>query len=117
MDVFPLIYRCLVVIKPKQPMLDWLGSVDPSHNPNLEEIRQDGHAYLVPDYEEAPDIEKAIDNYLSANYEGIFLNELIGWYTDAQRFPRMTWALFQAWFEISHHTMVFDTVNKPITKE
>jgi hypothetical protein len=117
MDIFPLVYRCAVTVKPKQPMLDWLCSFDPPGQPTMEEIRKDSNAYLVPDYEEAPDIGKAIDKYLKANYEGIFLNELIAWYTDPQMFPKMTYFLFLEWFEVSHHNMVFDTVNKPITKE
>ncbi len=117
MEIFPLVYRCAVVIKPKQPMLFWLNSIDPSHKTSLEEICKDSHAYLVPDYEEAPDPEKAIDKYLKANYEGIFLNELTAWYTDPDMFPKMTYFLFQAWFEASYHTMVFDTVSKPLTKE
>ena len=28
MDIFPLVYRCAVVIKSKQPMLDWLKAID-----------------------------------------------------------------------------------------
>ena len=117
MDIFPLVYRCVVIVKPRQPMLDWLYSIDPSHKPTKQELLEDSNVYLVPDYEEAPDIEKAIDKYLKANYEGIFLNELIAWYTDPQLFPKMTYDLFLEWFEVSYHSMVFDTVNKPITKE
>lgn len=90
MEIFPLVYRCAVVIKSKQPMLDWLNSIDSSHKPSLQEIQKDSHAYLVPDYEEASDLEKAIDKYLKANYEGIFLNELTAWYTDPQMLPKMT---------------------------
>jgi hypothetical protein len=66
MEIFPLVYRCAVVIKPKQPMLDWLNFIDPSHKPSLQEIQKDSHAYLAPDYEEASDLEKAIDKYLKA---------------------------------------------------
>lgn len=117
MEVFPLVYRCAVVVKPKKPMLDWLLSVDPSYKPSLEEIRKDTHAYLVPDYEEAPDLEKAIDKYLKANYEGIFMNELTAWYTDPRLFPKMSYPLLLELFEVSYHSMVFDTVNKPIMKE
>ena len=117
MEIFSLVYRCAVVVKPRQPMLDWLCSVDPSYKPTVEQIRRDSHAYLVPDYEDAPDIDKAIDKYLKANFEGIFLNELNAWYTDPRIFPKMTYPLFQAWFEVSYHSMVFDTVLKPITKE
>jgi hypothetical protein len=117
MEVFPLVYRCAVVVKPKQPMVDWMCSIDPSYKPTLEEIREDSHAYLLPDYENAPDIKKAIDKYLKANYENIFVNELSAWYTDPQMFPKMTYPLLLEWFEISYHSMVFDTVKEPIDKE
>jgi hypothetical protein len=83
----------------------------------MTEMRADSQAYLVPDFEEAPDINKAIDKYLKANYEGIFLNELTAWYTDPKMFPKMTYALFLEWFEIGIHSMVFDMVTKPIDKE
>jgi hypothetical protein len=115
--LLPLVYRCAVVVKPKQPMLDWMHTIDPADNPTLEELRKDSHAYLVPDYEDAPDIDKAIDKYLKSNFTDIFLNELTAWYTDPQMFPKLTYPLFLAWFEISFHSMVFDTVNEPITKE
>lgn len=117
MEVFPLVYCCVVVVKPKQPMVDWLYSVDPAFKPTLEEIRKDNHAYLVPDYEDAPDIQKAIDKYLKANYEDIFVNELTGWYTDPRLSPKMAYSVFLARFEVTYHSMVFGTVDEPITKE
>lgn len=98
-------------------MLDWLHFINPSDNISLETIRKDSHAYRVPDYEEVPDIESTIDKYLKANYGGIFLNELSPWYTDPEMFPQITYPLFLTWFEISYHSMVFDTINKPITKK
>ena len=117
MEEFSLVYRSGVVVKPKQPFLDWVQSFDPAYMPTLEDLRRDSHIYLVPDYEDAPDIEKAIAKYLKANYEGIFLNELMSWYTDPQMFPKMTYALFQQWFEVSSHSMIFDTLNQPIDKD
>jgi hypothetical protein len=47
-------------------------------------IRKDTHAYIISDFEEAPDIEKAVGKNMKANHEGIFLNELTARYTDPQ---------------------------------
>ncbi len=40
----------------------------------------------------------------------------MGWYTDPQMYPKMTYSIFLEWFEISVHTMIFDMVNKPLEK-
>jgi hypothetical protein len=117
MDVFPLVYRCAIAVKPKQPFLDWLKKIDSSHNPTLPELQHDSHLYLVPDYEEVDDIEKAIEKYIKLNYSGIFLNELSAWYLDPKMYPKMGYPMFLDWFEISVHTMIFDTVNQPLEKE
>jgi hypothetical protein len=117
MDIFPLVYRCAVVVKPKQPLLDWLIKIDPADNPTLEEIQEDCNIYLIPDDEDADNIDKAIDKYLKLNYTQIFLHELSEWYLDTKVYPKSTYSLFQEWFDISIHTMIYDTVNQPITKE
>ncbi len=105
------------MVTPKQPLLDWLKKIDSTHNPTLSEIQHDSHLYLVPDYEEKDDIEKAIEKYIKLKFSGILLNELMGWYTDPQMYPKMTYSIFLEWFEISVHTMIFDMVNKPLEKE
>lgn len=117
MEGYPLIYRSAVVVKPRQAFLDWLNGIDPADNPSLSELREDCRVYLVPDFEDAPDIEKAIDKYVRNNFMGIFVNELEAWYTDPDKFPELTYKKFEEWFEITTHSMIFDTVDKPISKE
>jgi hypothetical protein len=117
MDVFPLVYRCAIVVKPKKPFLDWLTKIDSLYKSPLSELQHDSHLYLVPDYEEVDDIEKAIEKYIKLNYSGIFINELSGWSLDPSLYPPMSHPLFWEWFEISVHTMIFDTVDKPLEKE
>jgi hypothetical protein len=43
-------------------MLDWIRSLDPSFEPTLQELQADRHTYLVPDYEDAQDINEATDD-------------------------------------------------------
>jgi hypothetical protein len=114
---FPLVERCAVIVKPKQPFLDWIIQQDPFFKISLEEIQRDCRVYLVPDFEDEDVIETAIENYFKSTYEDIFVNELSAWYTDEKMFPKITYPLFWDWFEISTNTMIFDTIDSPIQKE
>jgi len=117
LDIFPLVYRCAIVVKPKKPVLEWLRTIDSSFELSHDDLQRDKHLYLIPDYGNAADIEKAIEKYIKNNYSGIFLNELSGWYLDASLYPKMTFLTFQDWFDVSTHSMIFDTVSGPLEKE
>lgn len=46
------INRGLIVVKPKQPFLDWLHSLDLDDSElQLETLRADTNAYLIPEWE------------------------------------------------------------------
>jgi hypothetical protein len=62
-------------------------------------------------------IETEIEKYLKLNYSNIFINEFTSWHTDERKFPKISYALFLEWFEISMNKMIFDTVEMPIEKE
>ena len=110
-------YRCAIVVKPKRPVLEWLRTIDSSFDLSLDDLQRDSHLYLIPDYESAADIEKAIEKYVKNNYSEIFLSELSGSCLDAPLFPKMTFLTFQDWFDVSTHTMIFDTVSGSLEKE
>lgn len=117
MESFPLVYRCAIVVKPRQAMVDWLKKIDFSFEVSFEELVEDSAVYLVPDLEEVEDIDEAIERFIKSNYKGIFLNELSGWLLDPETHPKMSYALFKEWFEISLHTLVYDMVNMPLDKD
>ena len=116
MDIFPVISRCLIVVKPKQPLVDWINKLDPTNPVTLEEAQYDSSSFLLPTFDEILDPERTVESYLKSNYQGIFLQELSDWYLDPKAYPKMTYSHFLEWFEISTHSMVFDMVNGPITK-
>jgi len=116
-EVFPLVYRCCVIIVPKQPLVNWINRLVLSVKLTLDVAQQLSHAYLVPDFGEEENIYEALDNYLQANFKGIFLNELSFWSNDHKTYPKMTLAVFKEWFLVLQHTMVFDMVNEPIFKD
>ena len=98
-------------------MAEWINKTDPDHPLSLEEIQHDSTVYLVPGFEDEMNMEEAIEKYLKANYQGLFLQELSSWYQDPSVYPKMTYPLFREWFEITIHTMVFDLVKGPVTKD
>jgi len=109
-----LINRYVAIIKPEQPLLDWLESQpDWDLDITLDEIRADRCAYLIPNY--SP--EQAM-RYIERNYKTIFEWELFGWYTDESVWPeKRTLSVFREWFDVDVHSMVVDMLSERITRE
>lgn len=111
-----LVNRTVAVVKPKQPMLDWLkaspgGDLDVS----LESLRQDDTlALLVPEYDYLEDTRE----FVLLNFQLIFEMELEGWFTDPQLWPpNRTRELFLEWFDLELHSMAVDIASQPLSTE
>jgi hypothetical protein len=101
------INRHLIILMPKQPVLDWIKRVDPDPpNLTLEQLRQEQNAFLVPDsLDGQEDAEKWVKRSWQVFFEG-FLNE---WYTVESWWPqKRTYKMFKDWFEVQYHSMVWD---------
>ena len=98
--------RGLIVLKPKQPFLDWIKSVDDHQlDLSLEYLHDDASAYLIPEWEDDNDHEEI----LSWCAEYLFEVELWGWYTDESLWPKKRdLETFRAWFDVEFHSLVFD---------
>jgi hypothetical protein len=96
-----MINRSAIALRPKQPFLDWLTSVEQSN----EELVPEGlekTIYLVPEYDEPDDAVKM----LAEAREGIFHQELFTWYTTVRLWPRdRSLEVFKECFDYEH----FDT--------
>ena len=115
MEPIPYYYdninRSALVVKPKQPFIDWLVSIE-SENKNVEEDLE-GDVYLLPDFEEISQMKI----WLKKNYDAIFSDQLNNWYTDATCWPQhRTFEKFAGWFDYSLHTMILDTEETKIEK-
>jgi hypothetical protein len=110
-----LINRGVVVIKPKEPFLDWANRDLALSSPvTMEELRRDCTAILVPDL---GSLEAALD-YVEPLKPRLFEMELEAWDRDPANWPEeRTSDLFDAWFALEVHSMVWDTVDTPIVKE
>lgn len=101
------INRHLIILMPKQPVLDWIKRVDPNPpNLTLEQLRQEQNVFLVPDsLDGQQDAEKWVKRSWPVFFEG-FLNE---WYTVESWWPqKRTYKMFKDWFEVQYHSMVWD---------
>jgi hypothetical protein len=107
-----MLNRSAVVVKPRQPFLDWLHKVDPtSRSITLGELEQDPTIYLIPECETAGDVRKALRKLCSE----IFVERLAAWWTDEETWPPdRSFAAFCRWFAWQHHSMLIDLSNKPL---
>ena len=121
---YPDINRAAMVVRLKKPFIDWLVYSSKKYNGlgrelRPEEIKTDGfdskHVYLVPAYDKIEKYEK----YIKKHCTEIFEEELFGWYTDPEMWPKdRSWKVFKEWFDYEIHTMVFDTdPDNPIEHE
>jgi hypothetical protein len=107
-----MLNRGVVIVRPKQPFLDWAAGLDDSGivpDPIGEQT-----VYLIPSYED----DEAAWELLEKVHPGIFENELYGWHTDEAAWPRgRNFAMFKKWFEVELHSVVEDLCDFAIVDE
>ena len=108
------INRSLIVVKPKQPYLDWAFHCrEPMEDMILDRLREDTTAYLVDEVLDPGDEERMLRKY----HKQIFENELAGWTTDESEWPvRRGFKTFLEWFEVEFHSVVLDLGKGGITQ-
>src|SRR6267378_1785592 len=102
--------RSLMVVKPKQPFLDWARSLDDkAERLELKDVRDDSTAYLIPEYET---FEEQMD-ILEWCAGFVFDEELRSWCTDEDLWPVVRDAeIFLEWCDIEFHSLVFDLADE-----
>ena len=106
---FDAVNRHAIVVKPKQPLLDWVNAI----YPDMAEDGSETTVYLVKERDSFEDTEK----WLKRNFNDIFENELNGRHTDENDWPqKRTYKLFTEWFDTEIHTTVDDIEEGPIRK-
>ncbi len=110
-----MINRAAILLKLKQPAVDWINEVDPvdNHRVNLKSANEDRAVYLVDD--EVADDSVNVAHWLRLNWEALFNAELEAWYLDESLWIQgRSFELFQEWFEIECHPVITDTVDTAI---
>lgn len=109
-----MLNRSAIVVRARQPFVDWLRSVEELEERNITLEQLDKTLYLVPDYEDPEDAEKILKRV----YGEIFCRELNGWYTDKRTWPKdRSWRVFKAWFDIEHFDLIEDVGAGPLEDE
>jgi len=105
--------RTILIVKPKQPLVDWMNSFDEDEVITLAEVEADAEAYLIAECEDEKDMEKLIQQH----YQEIFQEQLNNLIADPEGWPEITESLFHEWFSLELYTMVGDLDKKPLTLE
>ncbi len=110
------INRDALIIFPKQPLIDWVNSLDDENITDCPKLltHDEGNVYLIPETHYHGEALELIKD----NVTYFFEEELNSWYTDESLWPKeLTWEMFQEWFHISIQSVVIDTLDEPLLKD
>lgn len=103
--------RSAIVIKLKQPYLDWTNSLPDPETISLVEMNRENHIYLINEYKTDAQLEEIVKSI----HSNIFEAELDSWYRDKELWPEdRDYKMFKKWFEVVPHSMVFDILDEDI---
>lgn len=107
-----MLNRSAVVVRYRQPFVDWINRADPSGDSDLTlpEANEDPTVYLV-EAESRQDFER----WLRLNHDLIFEELLDDWYNDEALWPDdRSLETLKLWCSFDFHSTVFDTGEGPI---
>ncbi len=105
------INRSALIIRPKQPYIDWANSFDDGPEASVEQLPKDHSIYLVDCIDELADIDLLVQDH----WEWIFQEQLNGWMRDSDLWPEeMTREMFLEWFDCELSTMIWDMLKSKI---
>lgn len=97
--------RAALIIRPREPYLAWVASLDADAPTAAEALRGTSTVYLVTDAGDGTESGPALVEV----FEEIFERELESWWSDHARWPKpLDLATFERWFEVSGQSLVFD---------
>jgi hypothetical protein len=98
-----MLNRGALIVRPKQPYLDWAATLDGSGV--VPDVTGEQTVYLIPSFEDDDEAERILKKV----YAEIFERELDGWHTDETAWPQnRTLAMFKKWFQVELHSVVED---------
>jgi hypothetical protein len=114
--------RGLVVIRYKQPYVDWVKTAgDAPMEINLKQANDDGDSFLLPTYESQIDpvdgTEDAI-KWVEKRWRMFFEHILESWILDEAEWPqKRSLKMFREWFDIEYKSIVWDMGTEPLIIE
>lgn len=114
--------RGLVVIRYKQPYIDWVNIAgDAPMEISLQQANDDGDSFLLPTYESQIDpvdgTEDAI-KWVEKRWRMFFEHILESWILDESEWPKKrSLKMFREWFDIEYKSIVWDMGTEPLIVE
>lgn len=112
-----MINRTAVVIKPRQPFLEWINNtpqLNLSSPVTMEELLEDCDTILLPDTDSLEEAHELLEPLKP----DLFSVQLDGWLRDPSAWPQdRSAAVFDQWFALEVHSMVLDLVEEPILRD
>jgi len=97
--------RSAILLRHRQPYIDWVKSQDPSAQPPFDVHERP--VYLLP----AADTNEQAKSVLRRYCRVIFELELDAWTSDRSIWPKdLTYKNFLRWFEVENNSLIFDLV-------
>ena len=98
-----MLNRAVLIVRPKQPFLDWAAQLDDSGV--VPDAEGEQTAYLVPGFDDDDEAKRVLKRVFAE----VFERELFGWHTDESAWPsNRNFALFRKWFAVELHSVVED---------
>lgn len=109
-----MINRSAIVIRAKEPFVEWLRALPDPCLITTEEVNRDSTVYLIPQY--VDDDDKL--PILKQCYDLLFEDMLCSWWTVEADWPAdRSLDMFQKWFEVDFHSVLEDLVDDPLLDE
>ncbi|GAA0575278.1 hypothetical protein ACFQH5_06770 [Halomonas salifodinae] len=103
-----LLNRSALSVKPTQPFLDWINSLEPTVGEDdltLDDVDRESTVYLIPEM----DTPEALQAFVRERYLEILETELRAWEEDERLWPEtLDWALFQRFLRVEHSYLAMD---------
>lgn len=106
------INRSAVILKPKQPFIDWYIALNPDEDEELfRKEMNEPSIYLVKEYDD--DLEKL----LKKKFDKFFTMELGDWHTNKKEWPqKRNYKMFKLWFQVETSMFIYDLEKTPVQK-
>lgn len=111
--------RGLVILRHRQPFIDWALQADPNPPATLmlSDLADDNDGFLIPSNPAVDGIDDAI-RWVEKRWRMFFEHMLADWLIDETLWPKQrTLKMFREWFAIEYCSIVWDVANEPLEIE
>jgi len=104
-----MLNRAVLIVRPKQPFLDWAAQLDDSGL--VPDVEGEQTVHLIPQFDDDGEAHKVLRRVFAE----VFERELLGWHTDVAAWPQnRTFTLFRKWFTAELHSVVEDLCDQEL---